>query len=160
VRPSAELGRSPRSSHRGGRWSTQPPLRLAPHAASGARQRSCPCVLDRGLPEASLAGAVVQPAQRPALSLMNTLTAKCGDPVHCRAFKRTSALLVVYHTHTTDGRGHCSHGPRPEQSQLDPVPTITMVLRTRFGLIQDREKKSLMQLAFPDVSGNRYICRS
>jgi hypothetical protein len=41
-------------------------------------------------------GAVVQPAQRPASSLMKTLAVMCGSTVHCMAFTRTSILVVTY----------------------------------------------------------------
>jgi hypothetical protein len=52
---------------------------------------------------------------------------------------------VAYHTHATDGRVHCDLGSRSEQPQVDPTSTITMVLRTRFGWIQDQEMNWLVQ---------------
>jgi hypothetical protein len=54
----------------------------------------------------------------PASSLINTLAVMCGSTVHCMAFTRVSTLFIIYHTHTTDGRGHRGHRPRPEQPQL------------------------------------------
>jgi hypothetical protein len=72
-------------------------------SASGARRRSCPSWTG------VLAGAVVQPAQRPASSLINTLA------VMCIADTRFSAFLVVYHSPTPDGRSHCGHRPCSEQ---------------------------------------------
>jgi hypothetical protein len=62
-----------------------------------------------------LTGAVVQPAQRPASSLINTLA------VMCIADTRISALFVVYHTRAPDGRGPAGDRPRPEQPQLNPT---------------------------------------
>ena len=116
----AERARSnAQSSRPGGRWlQPRPRLRLAAHAASGARRR-CPFARLR----TCLTGAVVQPAQRPASSLMNTLAVMCGSTLHCMAFTRTSALLETYHTHTPDGRGHCCIRSRPEQPQLNPAST-------------------------------------
>jgi hypothetical protein len=88
---------------------------------SGARRPSlptaspCPVVQDRGLPETSLAGAIVQPASGPASWLMQVRR------VMFMAFTRINPLFVIYHSHTPDGRGRCRHRPRPEQPPLNPT---------------------------------------
>jgi hypothetical protein len=64
----------------------------------------------------------VQPARKPASSLMNTLAVMCGSTVHCMAFPRFNTFPVVY-SHAPDGRGHCGHWPRPEQVPLNPIST-------------------------------------
>ena len=136
---------APKCQNQAGRWSLPRP----PHGSSRATLRVAfhlrcasallPCSSrDRGLPEASSAGAVVQPASGPASSLMNTLA------VMRIADTRINAFLVVYDSHTPDGRGHCGDRPRPEQPQLNPSSTTTVVLRTRLGLTQDQEKDWLM----------------
>jgi hypothetical protein len=48
----------------------------------------------------------------------------CGSTVHCMASTGTSAFLVVYHSHTPDGRGPSGDRPRPEQPQLPPASTL------------------------------------
>jgi hypothetical protein len=113
--PTYQRLRRAQPGRRAGRWSPQPPrLRLAPHAASGARRPSllsaspCPAV-----PTGVLAGAVVQPtfwsaAHRPASSLMKT------RDVISRALSRVSPLFIIYRSHTTDCRGPGGDRPRPE----------------------------------------------
>jgi hypothetical protein len=54
-------------------------------------------------------------ASGPAASLMEM------RGVMFMALTRVSSFLVVYHSHTTDGRGHCCARPRPEQPQLNPT---------------------------------------
>jgi hypothetical protein len=136
--PMCQRLRRAQSSRRGGRWSPQPPLRVAAHAASGARPHSYQAVQDMGLHEASLAGAVVPPVLGPAASGPAASLVEVRG-VMFRALSRVSTLFIIYRSHTPDGRDHCDHGPRPEQP-LNPVSTIALVLRTRFGMLQDQEK--------------------
>jgi hypothetical protein len=35
-----------------------------------------------------------------------------------RALSRVTTLVIIYHSHTPDGRGHCRDRPRLEQPQL------------------------------------------
>jgi hypothetical protein len=121
--PTCQRLRRAQSSCRDGRWS---PLR-PPSAPSCATLRvafrfrcasaACPFFQDRGLPEASLAGAVVQSASGPAASLMKMWG------VMFRALSRVNALFIIYRSHTTDCRGHCGHRSRIEQPQLNPTST-------------------------------------
>jgi hypothetical protein len=67
-----------------------------------------------------LAGAVVQPAQRPASSLMEM------RGMIFTAFTTVSPLFVIYHTHAPAGRGPGGHRPRPEQPQLNPALRLRM----------------------------------
>jgi hypothetical protein len=53
-----------------------------------------------------LAGAIVQPAWRPASSLINT------DAAMCMADTRVNPVFIVYHSHTAKRRGPVGHRPR------------------------------------------------
>jgi hypothetical protein len=64
-----------------------------------------------------LAGAVMQPAQRPSSSLTKTLA------MMFMAFTRVNALLITYHSRPSAGRGLGGNRPRPEQPQLNPAFT-------------------------------------
>jgi hypothetical protein len=57
----------------------------------------------------------------PASALINTLTVMYGCTMHCMAFTRVNAFLVVYYSHSPDGRGPTGHRPRPEQPQMNPT---------------------------------------
>jgi hypothetical protein len=48
------------------------------------------------------------------------------EAVMCMAFTRVNALFIIYHSHTTDGRGHRGHRPRPEQAQLNQLLRLKM----------------------------------
>jgi hypothetical protein len=96
-------------------------LALAGSARGWAPKLSLYTAQDRGLPQASLADVVVQPAQRPAASLMGTRDVILG------ALSRISTLSIIYHTHTPDGRGHCGDRPRAEQPNLCLNSTIGTV---------------------------------